>query len=336
MITDDAAGGIAHGGSGVEANEGLAIFAVQSDFDAFGNGLVINFAGNGVALVLVDENIADALAEEFFTGVIAKHTNESRIDLEDFVVGSDDVDAFLQGFEELGKTRFVATHGSDIASENGEAVDFAITDHGVGSAIEEVNGVESLDADLDGTIPLAALNEASQFAGDRFGRRIVDVFDEMAERLANNFLEGMADEIGKAAIDGANFAIEAEGEQEVVEGVNKIAESLLGFGNHLEEMFELIVAGKFGVFFVATADQAFEFGNFLSLFPDVGAEESDEDDESNGEGFEMEFFGAQGIPGEPAEDYGDSEKDEEGEAPKVALAIFELFEARFRRGAGSP
>ena len=31
-----------------------------------------------------------------------------------------------------------------------------------------------------------------------------------------------------------------------------------------------------------------------------------------------------------------SEKDEEGEAPKVALAIFELFEARFRRGAGSP
>ena len=101
-------------------------------------------------------------------------------------------------------------------------------------------------------------------------------------------------------------------------------------------MFELIVAGKLGVFFVAAADQAFQFGDFLSLFPDVGAEESDEDDESDGEGFEMEFLGAQGIPGEPAEDYGDSEKDEEGEAPKVALAIFELLESRFRRRAGSP
>ncbi len=166
MVADDAARGIAHGGSGVEANEGLAIFAVQSDFDAFGNGLVIDFAGDGVALVFVDEDIADALAKEFFTGVVAEHANESRIDLEDFVVGSDDVDAFLQGFEKLGETRFVAAHGSDVASEDGEAVNFAITDHGVGSAIEEVNGVESLDADLDRTIPLAALNEASQFAGD--------------------------------------------------------------------------------------------------------------------------------------------------------------------------
>ncbi len=158
----------------------------------------------------------------------------------------------------------------------------------------------------------------------------------MAERLANNFLEGMADEIGKAAIDGANFAIEAEGEQEVVEGIDEIAESLLGLGNHLEEMFELIVAGKFGVFFVATADQTLQFGNFLGLFPDVSGEKSDKNNESNGEGFEMEFFGAQGIPGEPAKDHGDSEKDEEGEAPQVALALFELVETRLRRRAGSP
>jgi len=166
LVADDAASGIADGGSGVEANEGLAIFAVQGDFNAFGNGLVINFAGNGVALVLVDEDIADALAKEFFPRVVAEHANESRIDLEDFIVGSDDVDAFLQGFEKFGETSFVAAHGGDIACEDGKAVDLAITDHGVGSAIEEVNGVESLDADLDRTIPLAALNEASQFAGD--------------------------------------------------------------------------------------------------------------------------------------------------------------------------
>jgi hypothetical protein len=50
----------------------------------------------------------------------------------------------------------------------------------------------------------------------------------------------------------------------------------------------------------------------------------------------MEFFRTQGIPGEPAEDHGDSKKDEEGEAPKVALAVFELLEARFRGGVRSP
>jgi hypothetical protein len=98
----------------------------------------------------------------------------------------------------------------------------------------------------------------------------------------------------------------------------------------------LIVAGKFGVFFVATADQTLQFGNFLALFPDVSGEKSDKNNESNGEGFEMEFFGAQGIPGEPAEDDGNGEKDEEGEAPEVALALFELVEARLRRRAGSP
>src|SRR5580692_3116496 len=166
LVADDTTSGIADSGSGVEANERLTVFAVQSDLDAFGSGLAIDFAGDNVALVLVDEDLADALAQEFFTGVIAQHANESRIDLENFIVGSDDVDAFLQGFEELGKTSFVATHGGYIASKNGKAVDFTITDHGVGSAIEEVNGVESLDAYLDGTIPLAALNEAIQFAGD--------------------------------------------------------------------------------------------------------------------------------------------------------------------------
>jgi len=61
---------------------------------------------------------------------------------------------------------------------------------------------------------------------------------------ADDFLERPADEIGEAAVDGADFAIEAKGEEKVVKGIDEIAETLLGLGNHLEELLHLAVAGR--------------------------------------------------------------------------------------------
>ena len=44
LIADHVAGGVANGGGGVQANEGLAILAAQSDFVALGRGLAIDFS----------------------------------------------------------------------------------------------------------------------------------------------------------------------------------------------------------------------------------------------------------------------------------------------------
>jgi hypothetical protein len=57
-------------------------------------------------------------------------------------------------------------------------------------------------------------------------------------------LKGCAHEIGKAAVDGADLAVEGNGKQDVVEGVDQVPITLLGLGNHGEELIELFVARR--------------------------------------------------------------------------------------------
>src|SRR5208282_1471562 len=83
LIADDTAGRIANDGGGVQAKEGLAILAAQCDFVALRRGLMMDFVSEGVTLLLVDEDVADVLAEEGFLGVVAQHADERGIDLED-------------------------------------------------------------------------------------------------------------------------------------------------------------------------------------------------------------------------------------------------------------
>ena len=290
LITNDAAAGVADGGSGVEAIDGLAILAAEGDFAALGAGLAIDFASEGGALGFVNENFGDFLGEELFLGAVAEHVDERGIDLEDFVLGRDDVDAFLQSFEEFGEAGLAALHGGDVAGEDGDAVDFVAADHGVRDAIEEVNHVALLEADLNDAGPDAALEESGLAAFENFDGMPVGVLEEVGEAAPDDFLKGLAEEIGEAAVYSANFAVESHGEKDVVERIDQVAEALLGLRNHGEKLVKLLVAGERGVFLVEAADQTSEFGDFLGLFPDVYAEKRDEDNEANGQGLRDTSF----------------------------------------------
>jgi len=56
---------------------------------------------------------------------------------------------FLQGFEEFGEAGLAALHRGDVAGENGDAVHLAVAKHGVGDAIEKVDGRCVFEADLN-------------------------------------------------------------------------------------------------------------------------------------------------------------------------------------------
>ena len=158
-------------------------------------------------------------------------------------------------------------------------------------------------------------------------RFVVGFFEEFADVAADDLLEAHADDIGEAAIDGADFTVESEGEKHVVEGVDEVAVALLRALDDGEKLVELAIAGGLGVALLEAFDEAAELGHFLSALPGVHAEESDEDDEADGKGFKMKGEGANGVPGDDGENDGDDEEQEEGEAPKFALAAFELGEA---------
>src|SRR5208282_5860148 len=255
LIADDAAAGIANDGGGVQAKERLAILAAKCDLVALRRGLMIDFVSKGVALLLVDEDVADVLAEESFLRVVAQHADERGIHLEDLILGGNDVDAFLERFKEFREAGFAAADGGDVAGENGEAVDLVIAEHGVSDAIEEIGGVGALDANLNDTGPVAAFEKPGHRLGNGFRGSFVNVLDELHEMATDDFLEGAADEIGEAAVGSADFAIETKGEEKIVEGVDEIAETLLGFGNHLKELLHLAVAGEAGAFLVEAADE---------------------------------------------------------------------------------
>src|SRR5208337_4494531 len=257
LIADDAAAGIANDGGGVQAQERMAILAAKCDLVALRRRLMIDFAGEAVALLLVDKDVADVPAEERFLGVVAQHADERGIDLEDLILGGNDVDALLEGFKELREAGFAAADGGDVAGEKGEAVNLVVAEHGVSDAIEKIGGVAAPDANLNDTGPAAAFEKPGHRQGNGFRGSFVNVLEELGEMAADDFLERAADEIGEAAVDVADFAIETEGEEQVVKGIDEIAETLLGLGNHLEELLHLAVAGETGTLLVEAADEPF-------------------------------------------------------------------------------
>ncbi len=96
---------------------------------------------------------------------------------------------------------------------------------------------------------------------------------------------------------------------------------------------ELVVTGENGIFFIEAADQAFQLGDLLSLFPDVHAEECDQDNKADRESLEVKFSAAQPVPRHPGKDQADQEQNKKGEAPEFLLAFFEELQTFNGRGA---
>ena len=90
--------------------------------------------------------------------------------------------------------------------------------------------------------------------------------------MANNFLKRGTNQVGEATVGGADFAVEGDGNQDVVEGVDQVAIALLGALNDREKFVELLVAGRRTVTLLNAADQPTEFGYFMVALPGINDE----------------------------------------------------------------
>ena len=327
VIAEDAAGGVAHDGGGVEANDRVAVFANEGELAALEHRLGIDFLAKKLALLRVGENVGEAVREQLFLRVVAEHANERRVRIENAIVRRDDVDAFLQSFEEFGEARFVFARGGNVARKNGDAMNLIAAHHRVSDAVVVESGFVALDLDVDDAGPMAALDEAGHGAFDQRARFAVGLFEKLADVAADDLLKAHADDVGEAAIHGADFAVEREGEKHVVERVDKVAVALLRALDDGEQLVKFAILGGLGIFLLEAFDEAAELGHFLSALPGVHAEESDENDQADGKGFKMKCEGADRVPGHDCENDGDDEEQEKCQTPKFALAAFELREA---------
>ena len=53
------------------------------------------------------------------------------------------------------------------------------------------------------------------------------VFQKFGERMADDFLKSCADQVGEAAIGGANFTVESDRHQHIVKRIDQVAVTLL-------------------------------------------------------------------------------------------------------------
>ena len=315
LIADHAAGGVANDAGRVEAVDGRAILAQQSDFAALRRRLALDFLDKRFSRGMVREDFRDALGEQFFLGVVLQHADERGIDVEDGAVGKSDIDAFLERLEELGKTRFIFAKGGDVSAENGKAMDFVVARHGVRDAIVIADSVLLLEADLNDAGPVAALDKTRHGAADQFGAVAAALFEKLGNLAADNLLVVGADEIRKAAIHGTDFTLKRERNENVIEGIDEVAIALLGTGDDGEELIDLLFARGSGIPLLQAGDQAAQLGDFAVAFPGVGDEQSDDEKQKRQKRFVAQRESFYGAPGDEGKADGEHEKQKKSEAP---------------------
>jgi hypothetical protein len=136
------------------------------------------------------------------------------------------------------------------------------------------DGVLLLEADLNDAGPVAALDKTRQSAADQFGAVAAAFFEELANLASDDLLVVGADKIRKAAIHGADFTLERKSNENIIEGIDEVAITLLGTGDDGKELINLLFAWRRGIPLLQTGDKAAKFRDFTVAFPGIGDEES--------------------------------------------------------------
>src|SRR5882724_64819 len=204
--------------------------------------------------------------------------------------------------------------------------------HRVRDAIVVENGVLVFEADLDDARPMPALEKARHGAVDKAARVSGGFFHEIGQGPADDLLEGQADQIGEAAVDGSDVSFQSEREQNVIERIDQVAVALLGALDYGEQLIELPVAGRFGIALLQATNQTAQLGNFPGPLPRVPTEKNYENDQADRQRLEPKRKGANVIPGDHRENDGHHEKQEKSEPPELALAFLEVRETIGNRG----
>src|SRR5262249_57611800 len=117
-VAEELGGSVGEGGGGGQAKDGAAVLAQKSNFAAALHRLCFGLPHQGFAFRRIQKNFGNLPLEEVLFGVVAQHTHERGIGIEDAAVGRGDINAFLKGFEKLGEARFVPAEGGNVAREN--------------------------------------------------------------------------------------------------------------------------------------------------------------------------------------------------------------------------
>ena len=139
----------------------------------------------------------------------------------------------------------------------------------------------------------------------------------------------MAQDIGKAAVGGENFARVGQRKKQIVEGVDQVAIPLLRPLDQIEEFLDLSDGGlRRGALLQATHQPA-QLGHLPRLPQRVGAEQTHQNHQADRQRPSFQGDSASCMPGHQRKPAGERQKNHQGETPQAG------FRARPARQAGS-
>src|SRR5262249_13488538 len=195
--------------------------------------------------------------------------HKSGICIQNRAVRRGDIDSFLQTLKELRESRLVLSLSGDVPRQDSDAVHRIAPGHGVRNAIEKENAAAVLDPDFHHTRPLPPFEKAGFAALQKVRSLPAGVFNEIGERPADNLLERMGYQVGKAPVNRAHFSIQGQSQQNVIERVDQVAVTLLRALDDLKKLVEFLVARGLSIAVLDSSYQPAQLRHFAAALPCV-------------------------------------------------------------------
>ena len=126
---------------------------------------------------------------QLLPGGVTQHAHQRGVHGHDAIPGRADVDAFLQGLEELGEARFAFAQRGDVPGEHGDAVHLFRAEDGMRHAIEVARRAASPHLHFHHAHPRPLFEEARQAVFVRFLAFGFGALQKIQDRPADELLK---------------------------------------------------------------------------------------------------------------------------------------------------
>ena len=149
--------------------------------------------------------------------------------------------------------------------------------------------------------------------------------------MAHDIGIGEAQQLGDAAIDRPQGAVERTGKCHVVKRVDEFLEAALGALDDLAQLVKLLIGRSDAGAVVQIAQQVFQFRNFAAPSVHIGGEQNGEHQKSNRNGPQVIRKVLQPFPGKRGQAGGQQHQKRQGDPPQPGFFFFQMCP---ERGAG--
>ena len=216
-------------------------------------------------------------------------------------------------------------------------MNFVVAQHGMSHAFKVVSGAAILKADVHHTGPVPLLQKLDHATGQGFIPALSHafIFDQFSERPSDDFLEGLAEQLGEHAMRRADLAVEAESQKESSKESMRSRKPCCDLEIIWNKLIELAVAGQTGFLLIEAANQLLvrRSPQFSSRYTRRTAPPERTKADAIRQGLHTPIRRFASCPRQTSKHDGDNEEEEEGETPQFGLALLEFFQASFCPGA---